>query len=230
MKATLSWQLDTNAGLGKPCASSEPGSGCIIQGQNCHLFCSGSLATSSAEREWDVFAPVRVMWAFATFDGRVLEREVPDSSLSGYYASGDAVDEALMPLHISWDGLVWHAATDKAVHGSGYFNPACTATQLEVQTLEPMVDASGEPVYPRWQFASSSVPAAGCLAKGIPQSPEGISPTPTHTPPFIVYCLHRFGVLLTVNVMAQRAWPNLPRADAYYQGLLRQLATGGGSS
>jgi hypothetical protein len=228
LKAILSWQLDTDTALGEPCASPEPGSGCIIQGQNCHLFCTGSTAVSSAGREWDVAAPVRVMWAFATFDGRVLEHEVPDNSLSAD-ATGAAVDEALMPLRFTWDGLAWHAAPDIDAHSSGYSNPVCTAAQVEVQSLEPPADASGEPVYLQWQFASSSVPAAGCLAEGTPQSPAGMTPTPTHAPPFLATCLHRFGVLLTVNDAAQRAW-GLPRADAYEQGLARQLATGRGAS
>lgn len=229
LKATLRWQLDTDAGLGEPCASPETGSGCIIQGQNCHLFCTSSTAASSAGREWDVAAPVRVMWAFATFDGRVLEHKVPDNSLSDF-AIGAAVDEALMPLRFTWDGLAWHAAPDIDVHSSGYSNPVCSAAQFEVQSLEPPADASGEPVYLQWQFVSSPVLAAGCLAEGTPQSPEEITPTPTHTPPFIAYCLHRFGVLLAVNDAAQRAWPYLPRADAYEQGLARQLATGRGES
>lgn len=225
LKATLSWQLDTDAGLGGPCASPEPGYGCIIQGQNCHLFCTGSTAVSSSGREWDVVAPVRVMWAFATLGGRVLEHEVPDNSLSDF-ATGAAVDEALMPLRITWDGLAWRVAADKDVHGSGYSNPACTAAQFEVQSLEPPPDASGNAVYLQWQFASSAVPVAGCLAEGTPHPKEGIIPTPTHAPPFIAYCLHRFGVLLAVNNAAQRSWPGLPRADTYEKGMIQQLATG----
>ena len=228
LKAMLSWQLDTNAALGDPCANPKPGSGCIIQGQNCHLFCTGSTAVSSAGREWDVVAPVRARWAFATLDGRVLEHGVPDSSLSDA-ATGAAVDEALMPLRITWDGLAWHVETDIDMQSSGYSNPVCTAAQFEVQSLEPPADASGEPVYLQWQFASSSVPAAGCLAEGIPQSLAGMTPTPTHAPPFLATCLHRFGVLLAVNDAAQRAW-GLPRADAYEQGLARQWATGRGAS
>ena len=223
LKATLSWQLDTNAALDEPCVGPTSGSGCFIQSQNCHLFCT----VSSAEQEWNVLVPVRVMWAFSTFDGYVLEREVPDSSLSNYYATGATVDEALMPLRITWDGLSWHAVNNIDAHGSAYSNPVCTATQLEVQSLEPPVDASGEPVYLQWQFASSPIPAAGCLAEGTPQIPEGITPTPTHAPPFIVFCLHRFGVLLAVNDAAQRAW-GLPLVDAYEQGLARQWATGMG--
>ncbi len=74
------------------------------------------------------------------------------------------------------------------------------------------------------------VPATGCLAEGTPQLPEGITPAPTHAPPFIAYCLHRFGVLLAVNKAAQHAWPGLPQADAYKQEVVRQLATGMGAS
>lgn len=41
---------------------------------------------------------------------------------------------------------------------------------------------------------------------------------------FVAYCLHRFGVLLAANDAAGRAWLYRPRADAYEQGLARQLA------
>ncbi len=225
LQARLVWQLDTDATLDEPCVNPKPGPGCVIEGQNCHLFCTAS----SAGQAWDVVVPVRVMWTFATQDGHVLDQGVPDMSpsdpASGAVVTSAAVDEALMPLGITWDGSVWHAAPDIDVHSSGYTNPVCTAAQLEVQGLEPPADASGEPVYLQWHFASSAVPAAGCVAEGTPQFFASMTPTPTHAAPFLALCLHRFGLLLAVNEVAQHAW-GLPRADGYEQALARQWAAG----
>jgi hypothetical protein len=40
----------------------------------------------------------------------------------------------------------------------------------------------------------------------------------------LAYCLHRFGVNLAANEVAQRYWPYLPVADAGEQRLAQQLA------
>ena len=50
---------------------------------------------------------VRVVWEFATFDGRILARDVPDNSLWDY-EFGQINDESLMLLRITWDSLGWH--------------------------------------------------------------------------------------------------------------------------
>ncbi len=231
LKATLSFQLDTDAVANAPCAGPQPG--CTFLYQNCHLFCTGSAPASSATQEWDVFAPVHVGWEFVTLDGRILARDVPDNSLWDY-ATGQVNDESLMLLRITWDSLGWHVTipSDASVQNAGFLNPICGAAQEEVQLLQPPADASGTPVYPQWQFVSGPLPAAGCLAVGTPQLNAFTTPTPTHSPPLVAYCLHRFGVLLAANSAAHRFWPDLPVADAYEQGLSHQLATliGGSSS
>ncbi len=231
LKATLSLQLDADAVANESCAGPQPG--CTFLYQNCHLFCTGSTPASSASQEWDVFAAVRVAWEFASLDGRILVRDLPDNSLWDY-ATGQINDESLMPLRIMWDSLGWHVTvpSDASVQNAGFLNPACAATQQRVQLLQPPAGASGTPIYPQWQFASGPVPAAGCLAVGSPQQNAFTTPTPTHSPPLVAYCLHRFGVLLAANDTAHRFWPNLPVADAYEQGLSHQLATliGGSSS
>jgi hypothetical protein len=223
MKATLSFQLDTDVGANKSCAGPQPG--CTFLYQNCHLFCAGSAPASSAAQEWDVFAPVRVAWEFVTLDGRILARDVPDNSLWDY-ATGRVNNEALVPLRITWDSLGWHVTipADANVQNAGFLNPICGAAQKGVQLLQPPAGASGAPVYPQWEFASGPLPAAGCLAVGTPQPDAFTTATPSTSPLLGVYCLHRFGVVLAANEIAHRFWPDLPMADAYEQRLAQQLA------
>ncbi len=229
MRATLSFQLDTNAASNKTCIDPQPG-GCTLFNQDCHLLCGGSFQVPSSTREWDVFAPVLSLWTFVTMDGRVLARNIPDDSAQDY-ASGQALDKSLVQLRITWDKLAWHVALsanmdsqDSGYQGSGYFNPVCAAMMQQVKPLKPPVDANGEPVYLQWQFASGTLPAAGCLAVGKPQPGNGLTtPTPAHAPQPVFYYLNRFGVLLAVNKLAQRSELLLPLADAHEQQLARGM-------
>jgi len=223
LKATLSFQLDANEASDEPCIDPEPPS-CTFSYQNCHLFCPGLDSGSSAAQVWDVFAPVRPLWKVATMDGQVLERDIPDNSLWDF-ATGQTIDESLVPLRITWDSLGWHVTVshDASASDAGFFDPACAAAQDEVQFFEPPVDA-GQVIYPQWQYASGSVPAVGCIALGSPQPNPGTTPTPSSSQAAVAYCLHRFGVNLTANALAQRYWPYLPVADAREQLLAQQLA------
>lgn len=221
LKAMLSFQLDTNAVLNELCASPEPL--CTLSHQNCHLFCTGTTSVSPAGQEWDVFAPVRVVWEFTTLNGRVLEREVPDNSLWDY-ATGDVVDEALMPLHITWDGLEWHVTTHIDVHASSFLDPVCVTAQYGIQPFLEEANINNTSIPVLWQFAFGTLPAAGCVAVGTLHQSADSTPLPTHSSLMKPSCLHRFGVLLAANEVAQRYWPGLPLADAYEQRLAQQLA------
>jgi hypothetical protein len=222
LKATLSFQLDANEASDEACIDPEPS--CTFSHQNCHLFCPGFDSGLSAAQAWDVFATVRPLWKFATLDGRVLAHDVPDNSLWDY-ATGQTIDESLVPLRITWDSLGWHVTVshDGSASDAGFFDPACAAAQDEVQFFEPPAVA-GEPVYLQWQYASGSVPAVGCIALGSPQPNPGTTPTPSSSQAAVAYCLHRFGVNLAANELAQRYWPYLPVADAREQLLAQQLA------
>jgi hypothetical protein len=233
LKATLSLRLDTDATLDVLCISND--SSCTFLNQNCLLFCTGSVLTSPASQEWNVIAPVRSLWKFATLDGRILVRDVLDNSF-GDSITGQTNDEALVQLTVTWENLEWHVAVPSSagvqntvfvplnanVQNTVFLNPTCGSTQDEVGPLEPPADANG-PVYLQWQFVSGTLPAAGCLAVGTPHQSAGITPTPTHSPPLVAYCLHRFGVLLAANDVAYRSW-QLPLADAYEQQMAQQLA------
>lgn len=229
VRATLSFQLDTNEASRETCIDIQPGN-CTLNNQDCRLFCGGLFPAPFSTKEWDVFAPVLSLWTFATMDGRVLARNVPDDSAQDY-ATGQTLDESLVQLRITWDKMGWHVALpanmdsqDAGEQRSGYFNPVCAAMAQQVGSLDPPADANGEPVYPQWQFASGTLAASGCLAVGTPRPGDGVTtPTPTHAPQPVFYYLHRFGVLLAVNKLAQNIGLLLPFANAYEQQLARGL-------
>src|SRR5258708_28513182 len=221
LKATLSFQLDANEASDATCVDPEPS--CTFSYQNCHLFCPGFESSPSAVAEWDVLAPVRALWKFATIDGRVLARDIPNNSLWDF-ETGQVI-ESLVPLGITWDSLGWHATVsyDASAQNSGFFNPVCAAAQDEVQSFEPP-GVVGEPVYLQWQFVSGPVPSAACGALGAPKENAFTTATSTISHSELAYCLHRFGVNLAANEVAQRYWPYLPVADAGEQRLAQQLA------
>lgn len=220
LSATLGFQLDTGLVNTSRTCMNDPESGCTYMYQSCYTFCTTS---GSGQDAWDVFAPVLPRWTFATMDGRVLEQDVSDNSLYTV-ATGDTVVDALAELHIAWNNQSWQV-TMVAESSNGFVHPACGAAQFEGFPLNPPVDASGQPVYLQWQFTTGSKLAAGCLGIGTPQPNPGLTPTPLAGPPIKLYTLHRFGVLLAANDQAQRAWPNLPAADAYEQQIAQQIAS-----
>src|SRR5258708_6911989 len=195
LKATLSFQLDANEASDETCIDPEPS--CTFSHQNCHLFCPG-FESSSAVPEWDVLAPVRSLWKFATLDGRVLARDIPD--IPGDYATGQVIGESLVPLGITWDSLGWHVTVsyDASAQNSGFFDPVCAAAQDEVQSFEPPAVA-GEPVYLQWQFVPGPVPTAGSVALGAPKENAFTTATSTTSHSQLAYCLHLFGVNLAAS-------------------------------
>jgi hypothetical protein len=69
-----------------------------------------------------------------------------------------------------------------------------------------------------WQYLAGTNSANGCLAEG--SLLNNFTPVPTLPAPQLLY---RFGVLLAVNAVAHRYWPDLPVADSYEQGIAKQL-------
>lgn len=225
LRATLSFRLDTNEASSEQCIGPQPGI-CILNKQDCRLFCTGGFLISSSPREWAVFAPVLSLWTFATMGGRVLERDVPNDS-AWDYATGQALDESLVQLAITWDGQGWRVALSanldsQSVPNAGYFDPVCAAMEQQVDSVV-LPAMNGVTVSFQWQFASGSLPAAGCVAVGTPQPDELTTPTPAAQNGPAFYYLHRFGVLLSLNQQAQDAGLLLPFADAYEQQLARGL-------
>ncbi len=200
LRATLSFQLDTNEASNKACIDPQPGV-CVLNNQNCRLFCTNTFLTSPATQEWVVFAPVLSLWTFTTMNGQVLARDVPDDS-SWYHATGQTLDESLVQLSITWDSRGWHVGLSVNLDSQGapypgYFDPACAAMTHQLSLSPPVVNGAAASL--QWQFASGTLPAAGCVAVGLPQPDDFTTPAPSHSPQPVFYYLHRFGVLLAVN-------------------------------
>ena len=236
LRATLNFQLDMNKASDKMCIDPQPGD-CTWNNQDCRQFCGGTFLSSSPQ-EWDVLAPVTSLWTFATMDGQVLTRDVPDDSAYDY-ATGQTLDESLAQLRITWDSPGWHVAlgartlTIQGVgsQGAAFFDPACAAMTQQLGNMNPPEGANGEPQYLQfqfqWQFTSGMLLAAGCVAVGTLQPGDGLTtPTPGHGQPPTFDYLHRFGVLLALNSPAQRFGLLLPVADPYEQQLARELMKG----
>ena len=227
LQATLSFRLDTNENSNELCIDPQPPP-CYLFEQDCRLFCTGSFSAPVNVPEWNVFAPVKSLWTFATMSGQVLAHDVPDDS-SWDYATGQTMDESLVPLRITWDSLGWHVAAPADLSSgdfagySGYFDPVCAGAVESVSGLNPPVNAKGETVDLQWHFASGPLRAAGCLVVGTPLLNGLFTPTPTRPPQPVIYCLHRFGVLLLINSALPTTNWSLPRADSHEQQLARQL-------
>jgi hypothetical protein len=118
VQVALSFRLDANEASNEACIDIQPGN-CTWNYQDCRLFCGDAFLASSSTRTWDVIAPVLSLWTFATMDGRVLARDVPDDSAQDY-ATDQTLDESLVQLHITWDDLGWHVTVpvDMEIQGS----------------------------------------------------------------------------------------------------------------
>jgi len=227
LQATLSFRLDMNENSKDLCIDPQPPP-CYLFSQDCRLFCSGSFSPPANVPEWTVLAPVKSLWTFTTMSGQVLARDVPDAS-SWDYATGQAMDESLVSLHITWDSQGWHVATSADLSSgdladySGYFDPVCAGAVKMVSDLHPPLDTNGETVDLQWQFVSGPLRAAGCLVVGTPLLNGLFTPTPTSPPQPVAYYLHRFGVLLLISgTLPSTTW-SLPHADNHEQQLARRL-------
>jgi hypothetical protein len=155
--------------------------------------------------------------------GSVVERDIPDNSLSDF-ATGQMIDELLIPLHVTWDGVAWHVLVPAATNAqeAGIFNnPACAAAASTMQSFQPPADASGQPIDLQWRFASGVNPASGCAGVGSPTSQLSVDNTPEAI--HAAYALYRFGVILAANSAAHQFWPQLPLADGYEEQLAQHL-------
>lgn len=215
LRATVSYQLDTDTSPNAPCI----GGTCIYNGEDCRLFCDAPAyempVAPRASSPWNTFAIVHIVWHYYTSQGQLVTPAETDSFIWGQQ------DEHLVPLSITWDGASWHVIT-RFDSVSFQSDPMCDAAIGDVGTLL-YADA-------HTSFSFDSIPAPspalGCLIKiqqvSLPQTPTPTSPTPA------AYLLHRFGVLLAVNDAARRLLPFLPLADAYETRLAKQLGANTG--
>lgn len=240
LKATLHFQLDTNANSNVPCvAFNGPGQSCQGEGGDCHQLCNqndiffgGGLA--STVTTWDLYGVLRISWDYAALSGQTVASDQPDIADS-------SKPEFLVPLYISWDGGHWHVSGAPARNNPAYsfYTPlSCLPTIATVNgdDVEPSyfgittnalrtVTIDGQIQELNWlNYMSGSNAAQGCLAAISPNPNNPNTPITANLP--TTYCLYRLGVLIAANVQAHRYWPQMPVLDAYEQGIVQKLMHG----
>lgn len=182
----------------------------------------------TAPGEWLALIFVSASWSYATLDGRVMAQNEPIDS------GGAAVTTQPMLLRMAWDGTSWNVKAligpDQAplitVYGGVPLlqhpvyplngvqipdDPACAAAR-DLLSQDALVMAQK-------RFISGPNPAAGCLVEATSNA-TSTAGMPAAAPALY---LEHLGVLLAVNSFAHKLEPYLPVADAYEQGLARQL-------
>ena len=230
LRATLRYQLDTNAGSSSPCAGQFVGflSGCSINGQNCHLFCDidqsqFGLPGKAAPDIWNVYGVISSNWTYTTLDGRTVAQNQPDEADNLGY-------EYLMYLNVTYANGQWHVATTNPDKAAGFLAtmPSCeAANNLVTQTEYGVYSNISPPGVTNgsvgWDTSYGANLAAGCLLNAIAQVPQNNPATPVPAPPPFAHCLYRFGVLVALDSAAHGLWPTLPLADAYEQNIARSI-------
>jgi len=211
LRATLHFQLDTDAVKDASCASPEPQSPCSFSSQNCHVFC-GVFSPPA----WNVLAPVRDLFTFTLPNGHIVVQEVPDN-LS---------EESLLPLQITWDQAGWHVSPQLSDTQSFFGLPTCEPLALNTNLLgDPQITNPPLSLASlQFSYAVGSSLADGCVAVAADHPPSDFTPTPSTPPAQTAYLLYRFGIILAANSTAHRYWPYLPVADPYEQQLAAQAA------
>ena len=230
LRGTLRYQLDTSTSSQGPCAGQFLGfgSGCSLNGQDCHLFCSadqtqaGQPANATPDH-WDVFGIVRSSWTYTTLSGQVVAQNQPNET-------DNSGTEFLINLFVAYNNGQWQVSTKIPDNPTGYIatSPSCeAANNLVTQTGAGTYTSITLPGNPddtiEWNTNDGSNAAAGCLlaARAFPRTNNPATPTPNPKP--FALCLYRFGVLLALDNGAHSLWPNLPLSDAYEQGIAQHI-------
>lgn len=205
LRATLHLTLDSQ-GVGNACTSGGMVNACTINERRC-----GGLCTQSNQGQfWDVLAVIKTSWTYTTLDGRVVAINMAD-------AQGSAARiEHVIALAIRWDDGAWHVqATPQFFNG-----PIPCVTASDYAAISTTFGTSPFQAF-AWRYIPASNLAAGCLVVLTSMTNGGPSPSASSQ---ILY-LHRFGIFLAINRLAQEYNPFLPHPTPYELGLARQLAT-----
>lgn len=224
--ATPHFQLDTNPNSTRPCLNSHgPGTpACHVGSINCQAFCPVSLSDANGKAlpttNWQVEAPVLITWSYAKPGGQVIATNQPDTPESSGY-------EDLVSFSITWNSATstWNVINQPDSAPALFTlttNPLCATAQNWIIANPSHQSLQGttfneQPTSVYFQYHAGTNAANGCLVKAIPALSSSAP---------VGYLLYRFGVLLAVNSAAHRYWPSLPMADAYGQGIARQLMKG----
>lgn len=200
LRATLNLTLDNSSF----CADRNANSSCSLNWQDCYTLCtSGGQGMS-----WDVQAIVRTSWTYTTLDGHVVTTNMADA------LGGAALIEHLISLTITWDGTQWYAqAAPEFTNG-----PIPCVSAEDNDTISTLFGTSPWQAFD-WQYIPAANIAAGCLL--VLTSIENRGPSPTISSQ-IIY-LHRFGVFIAINRLAQEYDPEMPRPNAYEMSLVQEI-------
>lgn len=213
VKATLHFQLDTDANPASACATiyGKLDTSCSFHLQDCHLFCTASDLFPASAQDWDVLSVVRFSWDYATIDGKFIAQGQPESTRY----------EHLVPLQIRWDGTRWHVKpffADPPGKLKPELEPVCASAMSEVQGNPALSYIQPEHLGVTWNYISASNSANDCLGVITPNVAQEHASSP-----LVAYCLYRFGVFVAVNATAHRFWPDMLVADEYEQHIAQQL-------
>jgi hypothetical protein len=204
LRATLHLTLDSQ-GVGNACTSGATVNACTINERRC-----GGLCTQSSQGLfWKVLAVVKTSWTYTALDGRVVATNMAD-------AQGNAAHiEHVLALGIRWDGANWQIQASPQ-----FFNgPIPCVTASDDAAISDTFGTSPFQAF-SWRYIPASNLATGCLVVLTSITNGGPSPTASSQ---ILY-LHRFGILIAINRLAQEYNPFLPHPTPYELGLARQLA------
>ncbi len=227
--ATLTYTLDAGSQPPQPVrcqlyAAISDISPCQVGGLDCVDLCTVPWpqrdVVASMDR-WNILAPVRLKWSYASDDGRVTLAGQPVD------AGGASVADHLRLFSLAWDGQQWHADAltgpreGPPIYDGGFQlqdDPACAAAQDLVfgGTSPPSPFASA-------RFVSDVNPADGCLALATPRAPGG-GTLPEEE--FLV----RFGLITPVNAPARHVLDHLRAADPAEQALAQAVESFSGQT
>lgn len=224
LRATLRYQLDISTGSQGVCVGIffGFGSGCNINGQDCHHFCTApGQAAKVPPGSLSVFGIVLSFWTYTTLKGQIVAQNQPDET-------DNLGNEFLVNLFITYASGQWRVTTKTPDNPAVFIasSPSCEAANyLVTQTDYTPYSSITPPGNPNdttfWNTNDGANPAAGCLLSAIDQTSQNNTQTltPIATPKPFARCLYRFGVLLALDHAAHTLWPNLPLADAYEQNI-----------
>lgn len=204
LRATLHLTLDSE-GEANACTSGGIINACTINEQRC-----GGLCTQGSQgSDWNVLAVVRTSWTYTTLDGSVVAADMADA------AGGTALIEHVLALAIGWDGANWHVLA-----APQFFNgPIPCIAVADDASISNNFGTTPFQAF-NWRYVPASNRAAGCLIVLTSITNGGPSPTASSR---LLY-LHRFGMLIAVNRLAQEYTPSLPHPTPNELNLARQLA------
>lgn len=191
---------------GDSCMGANTPNSCNVNGQDCHMLCT----LGNQGNVWNVAIVVGLSWTYTTLSGRVLAENRADEYGTDF--------DHLLPITITWDGARWHVqAAQRFMNG-----PIPCVAASDQNTLGNAFGTSSFQAF-NWLVVPAPDIAAGCLIVLTSLSKSTPSPSASER---IVF-LHRFGVFIAINRLAQEYDASAPHPTAYEMNLARALAAQG---